>query len=284
MGEIDLLAVMIANQVDGILDDRHHAQAQQVDLDDAHVGAIVFVPLHHHAARHSRWLERHHGIELALADHHAARVLSQVPWQILHRQIQLEKFTDARIGEIQAGATELAVGRIFGIFPLPGAHQARKPIERGDFESQRLADLSRRGSAAISDDVGGHGRAQFSVALVDVLDDALALVARGQVDIDIRPLAAFFGKKALEQQLHADRVDCRDAQRITDGAIGRRAAPLRQDAVFAAELDQVPDDQKITGELQLFDHRQFALDLTLGLFLVRAVAAARAFIGPLAQE
>jgi hypothetical protein len=186
-----------------------------------------------------------------------------VPRQILHGEIHLEEFTDAWIGEIQAGVAELAVGCVFGIFPLPGAYEARKAVERGDFESQSLADLSRRGSAAISDDVGGHGRAQFSVSFVNVLDDALAFVARRQVDIDVRPLAAFFGKKALEQQLHADRVDCRNAQRITDGAIGRRAAPLRQDAVFAAELDQVPDDQKITGKLQLFDHGQFALDLTL---------------------
>ena len=76
MREVDLLAVMIADQVDGILDDRHHAQAQQIDFDDAHVGAIVFVPLHHDAAGHGRRLERHDGIELSLADHHAARVLT----------------------------------------------------------------------------------------------------------------------------------------------------------------------------------------------------------------
>ena len=83
----------------------------------------------------------------------------------------------------------------------------REPLERGDFEAQRLAHFARGGAAAIGDDVGGHGRAQLAEALVDVLDGALALVAAGQVDIDVGPLAALFGKEALEQQVHAHRID-----------------------------------------------------------------------------
>ncbi len=282
--QVHFFAVMIANQVEGIFDHRHHAKAQQIDFDDAHVGAVLFVPLHHHAPGHSSRFERHHRIQLPLADHHAARVLAQMPRQILHRQIQLEEFSDARIRQIEAGISELPLRRVFRIFPLPAADQAGKPVERCDLESQRLAHLARRRPSAVRDDVGGHGRAQLSVALVDILDDALALVARWQVDIDIRPLAALLGKESLEQQFHADRIDCRDAQRIADRAIGRRSAPLREDAILPAEFDQVPDDEKVSGELQLFDHRQLALDLPLGFFVIRDVALARAFIGPLAQE
>ena len=54
-----------------------------------------------------------------------------------------------------------------------------------------------------------------------MLDHALALVATGQVEIDIRPLAAFFGEKALEQQLHGDGIYGSDPQRIADCAVGR---------------------------------------------------------------
>ena len=130
-----------------------------------------------------------------------------------------------------------------------------------DFEAERLADLARGGAAAVGDDVGGHGRAELAVALVDVLDDALALVAAGQVDIDVGPLAALFGEEALEEQVHADRIDGGDAERVADGAVGGRAAPLRQDAVFAAEAHDVPDDEEVAGQMQLFDQRQLALDL-----------------------
>ena len=42
------------------------------------VGAVVFVPLHDHAARHGCRLERNHGIKLPLADHHSAGALPEV--------------------------------------------------------------------------------------------------------------------------------------------------------------------------------------------------------------
>ena len=56
-------------------------------------------------------------------------------------------------------------------------------------------------------------------------------------------------------------IDRGDAQRIADRAVGGRAAALHQDVVLAAEAHDVPDDQEIAGEIELFDERQFALDL-----------------------
>jgi hypothetical protein len=124
----------------------------------------------------------------------------------------------------------------------------------------------------------------FSEALVDVLDDALALVAAGQIDIDVGPFAALFGEKALEQQVHADRVDRGDAERVADRAVGGRAAALRQDAVLAAEAHDVPDDQEIAGQFELFDQRQLAFDLPPGALVIGLIAAARALIHTRAQE
>ena len=65
-----------------------------------------------------------------------------------------------------------------------------------------------------------------AVLLEDVLDDLLALVAGGQVEVDVGPLAALLGEEALEEQLHADRIDGGDAERVTDGAVGGGAAAL----------------------------------------------------------
>ena len=100
-----------------------------------------------------------------------------------------------------------------------------------------------------------------AVAAVDVLDDLLALVAGRQVEVDVGPLAALLGEEALEEQLHADGVDRRDAERVADRAVGGRAAALAEDAALAAEADDVPDDQEVAGEVELPDERELVLEL-----------------------
>src|SRR5439155_24749462 len=101
--------------------------------------------------------------------------------------------------------------------------------------------LARGRSRAIGDHVRGHRRARRAVALVDVLDDFFALVTAGEVEIDVGPrlvpgrIGALLGKEALEEETHPDRIDRRDAQRVTDRAVGGRAAALGEDAVLLAE-------------------------------------------------
>ncbi len=52
VGEIYFFAVMIVDELQGIFEHGHHAQAEQVYLDDAQVGAVFFIPLDYDAARH----------------------------------------------------------------------------------------------------------------------------------------------------------------------------------------------------------------------------------------
>ena len=152
---------------------------------------------------------------------------------------------------------------------FPGADEAGEAIQGFRIERQSLADFARGRAAAIGDDVGGHGRAQFSVAFVDILNGALALVAAGQIEIDVRPFAALFGEESFEEKIHADGIDRGDAERVADGAVGGRAAPLHENILLAAEADDVPDDQKIAGEIELFDQGEFAFDLAPRAFVVR---------------
>ena len=51
-----------------------------------------------------------------------------------------------------------------------------------------------------------------------------------------------------------------------------------------AEAHDVPNDQEVAGEMELFNQREFALDLLAGALVIRPVAAARAFVGELAQQ
>jgi hypothetical protein len=142
--------------------------------------------------------------------------------------------------------------------------------ERGEarelifIEAEGLADFARGGAAAIADDVGGHGCAEFAVALVDVLDDLLALIAGGQIEIDVGPLAAVLVEEALEEQLHADGIDGGDFERVADGGVGCRAAALDEDAVLLAVADEVPDDEEVAGEAEFGDELELVLDLGAG--------------------
>src|SRR6266550_7640017 len=124
-------------------------------------------------------------------------------------------------------------------------HQSGKTSQRCVIKIERLANFARRRAAAIGDHVGSHRGAEFSIAFINVLNGALTLVAARQIEIDVRPLAAFFGKKSFEEKLHADGIDRGDAERITNGAVGRRAASLNQNSLSPAKLNNVPNDQKI---------------------------------------
>ena len=145
----------------------------------------------------------------------------------------------------------------------PGGHGLGELVGLLQREAEGLGDLARGGAVAVGDDVRGHGRAVCAVGLVDVLDDALALVAGGEVEVDVGPLAALLGEKALEQQIHLHRIDGGDAEGVADRGVGGRAAPLHEDLLAAAELDDVPDDEEVAGQVELLDHGQLFLDLPL---------------------
>ncbi len=103
----------------------------------------------------------------------------------------------------------------------------------------------------------------FAVTPVNFLDHAFAPIAAGQIEIDIRPAFPAFAEETLEDQMVAHRIDRRDSQAITDRAVRRAAAALHHDVVFPAEINDVPDDQKIAGEPEPLDQAQLLLELPL---------------------
>ena len=143
---------------------------------------------------------------------------------------------------------------------------------------------SRAATPAISDDISGHCGAKFSVALVNILNGTLALISARQVEIDIRPFVALFGKKSLEKQIHAYGIDGGNTERVTNRAVCRRAAPLHQNIPFAAKTNNVPDDQKIAGQIEFFRSGQFAFNLPPRFLIVRRHNASTFLQGALTQE
>src|SRR6266487_627381 len=74
----------------------------------------------------------------------------------------------------------------------------------------------------------------------------------------------------------AHRIDRRDAETITNSAVGGAAAALHHNIVLTAKIHDVPDNQKITGEPELGNERQFFFEFLLHHGADRRIALLRA--------
>ena len=90
-------------------------------------------------------------------------------------------------------------------------------------------------SGAVMDHRGGDAGAVAAVAVVDVLDHLLAPFVL-EIDVDIRRLAPLGGNKAFEQQVDLGGIDRGDAETVAHRRIGRRTAPLAENAGAAGEV------------------------------------------------
>ncbi len=298
---------MSADQRDRFFERGEHAEAEQVDLDDAHVGAVVLVPLHDAPIGHRGGLDRDDFVEATGGDHDAAAVLTEMAGQALDRADQVDPVADVRgLGvesclaqardeftlDLGPGIFAPILGRPLVRTPLGRAaaghgrevesrDQLREPADRLGILAEHLAHLPHGHLDAIGDDVRGHGGSRLAVFREDVLDRLLALVPARQVDVDVGPLAALFGEEAFEEQVHAHGVDGGDPERITDGAVGGRASTLAEDALLLRIAGDVLDDQEIAGEIELLDHVELVGELLLG---AEGGACAIAFAGTEARE
>ena len=97
-------------------------------------------------------------------------------------------------------------------------------------------------------------------AVVDILDDLLAPLVL-EIDVDIGRLVARVRDEALEQQVRAGGIDLGDAERIADGGIGGRAAPLVEDVLLAGIADDVLDGEEKRRVFEPRDQLELVLDL-----------------------
>ena len=101
--EVDLDALVAANQGDRLLECGEHAEAEQVDLDDAQVRAVVLIPLHYASARHRGGLDRNDFVEAARGDHDPAAVLAEMTGQALDGTDQLDPMAYLRRLGVELG-------------------------------------------------------------------------------------------------------------------------------------------------------------------------------------
>ena len=109
-GEVDLVALVLADQVDRVVQRAEHAEAEQVELHQPGRGAVVLVPLQHAAVLHPPPLDRADLDHRPVADHHPAGVDAEVARRVLDLARQLEhrrRDADGRSGLRAVAATPL---------------------------------------------------------------------------------------------------------------------------------------------------------------------------------
>src|SRR5947207_1103163 len=64
--KVDFLAPVLFDESEAILEHGHHSQAEKVDLDDTHVGAVFLVPLNYESVQYRGRLQRDYAVQRAL--------------------------------------------------------------------------------------------------------------------------------------------------------------------------------------------------------------------------
>ncbi len=266
--EVDRLAVESCDQVDGLLDRREHPQAEQVDLEEAGVGAGVLVPLADLPARHRRRLYRHELDQRAGRDHHPARVLGEVARQACDLARELAEGAPARPVVAAGHAVEL-LGKRLG---TPAVGDAGKPLELSGGQAERLAEVADRTAAAVGGKARNERGVLAAVALGEPDDEPLADVAR-EVEVDVGHGSELFVQEATERQVRRHRVDVGEAGQVADERADARApaSPRRQQVAWrvraahleragTGQLKHLPVQQEEAGEPEPVDQRQLRLE------------------------
>src|SRR5215831_6009111 len=201
-------------------------------------------------------------------------MLAQVARQSVNRVIQPDECRHPRMMFRQTCSFNLRF-QFHRVREIATGKQVREAIDNARRKIERFADLTRGASTAIADHVCGHGCAVFAVTPINFLDHCFPPIATGKIKINVRPAFAALVQKSFEYEMIFHRIDRGNPETITNGAVGGAAAALDHDVVFTAEIDDVPNNQEITGETELAYQRKLFFDLTLNFRADRRVTLLR---------
>ncbi len=84
MAEVDLVAVVLGDQIERVVQGGEHAQTEEVEFHQARGSAVVLVPLQHRPVGHPRPFHRTHLRDRGPRQDHAARMNPQMP-RMIHK-------------------------------------------------------------------------------------------------------------------------------------------------------------------------------------------------------
>ena len=275
--------------VQAFLDQREHAEGEEVDLDEAGILAGILVPLADVAAIHGGGLDRHDFVERGGGDDHAADVLGDVPGEVLQLLRDLDEVAPRRrvlAGSVLREAVQFLVegrGRAW-LAELGDA------VEIGEREAERLADIAHGAAQAIGGEGADEGGVIGAVDLVDPFDHLLADFAR-EVDIDVGDREEVFVQEAAEVEVVLHRVDRGEPDQVADDRADRRTAAAASGEEGAgagartpefggdlvAEVQEIAVDQEESGEVEGGDRAELFRQSLSGLLVVARVFPGKSF-------
>ena len=278
----DVGHVRYAQHVHGLPDRAEHAERQYIDLHQAQRIDVVLVPFEEGAVFHGGVADGDGLVEPALGQHKAADVLGEMARKAQELAGEDRRAADVGTFRIQARLTNVVVG-----YAVAPAAPYRFGQSGGDVfgEPQRFSHIADGAARAVMDDGGADRRPLAAIAPVDVLHHLFAPFVL-EVDVDIGRLVAFLGDEAGEQHvvLGFGGIDRRDAQAKAHHRIGRRSAPLAEDALGPRPMDDVVHGEEIIRIIELFDQGQFRSQQAFDLVGDRVrIAPGRALPGQIGQ-
>src|SRR5690606_24399392 len=184
-GHAEVAAVVGAHEVEGAADLAEGAEAEQVDLEQAEVLDVVFVPLDDGAPDHGGGLDRAQAVHRVMSQQEAAGVGGGVAGEA--EQLAAEADQVGVEGDLEVdtgGPQHVGVERA-----APAALQLGGAVEQVLGGAEGLADVAQGGARAVADEGRDHGGVAAAVALIDVLDDLFAALVL-DVEVDVRGLGA----------------------------------------------------------------------------------------------
>ena len=292
------VGIGVADVLEGLVDDREGSQAQEVHLEQAHVGDRVALVLGDGDVALGVELGRDVVGDRRRGDQRRAGVDALAAGQALDGQSCVDDA--ARLGVALVGVLE--VGRVLVRLLLVLVERVRESelgvVGEHLRELLALVDREAQDAVGVVDGLLGlDGRvgddladAVLAVELAHVREDVLEVLVV-EVHIDIGHLGTLRREESLEHEAVLERVEVGDVHRVRDDcACGGATARSDADALVLRPLDVVLDDEEVVGEALVDDDAGLVLVALLDVDAtdrdvtpVVAVAAGEALLALLAE-
>ena len=259
-------AATLVDGLQGPIDDGQRAQTEEVELHQADGLHIVLVELGHQVGAVRLAIQRREVGQHGGRDDHAAGMFAGVAGDAFQRQRHIDQAGDLFLVLIQLAQLVALLQRLGQGHAEFEWHQLGDAIGKAERKAHHAPDIPHhrlRRHGAVGDDLRHR---ITTVAPGDIIDHAIAPF-HAEIDIEIRHRDALGIQKALEQQIVLERIQIGDLQRVGDQRTGSRTASRPdRNAVVLRPLDEIGDDQEVTGKAHRVDHIQLdAQTLVIGL-------------------